>query len=85
MLSEMTKEKLLLTMKGCGGCAQVKEMLKDDLKSGKIRELTAESAEGKKVADMLKLEEVPECIEKGEDGSYKVCSLEAMLKNRSKA
>jgi hypothetical protein len=72
-------EKALLTSPSCGGCASIKRALKKKLDDGSLRDIPVSTEEGRKIAKELKLGHVPECIEIGDDGSYKTCSLEDLL------
>jgi hypothetical protein len=72
-------EKVLLTLDSCGGCQAVKRALKKKLDDGSLREVAALSEEGRKIGKALHLGQVPECIEIADDGSYKTCSIEALL------
>lgn len=76
--------KLLVTQDGCGGCKAVKRMLADSLASGEIEEVSVYSEKGKKIADELDLEEVPECVEEFEDGTFIKCDLEQLVKEKGK-
>jgi len=53
---------LLLTDKGCLGCATVKEMLREQLESGAAVEIDVESEEGKELCERFGIEEVPAVI-----------------------
>lgn len=74
-------KKMLITQKGCGGCAEVKDALKDEIASGQIEEVDAESERGEKIANELNLDMVPECVEEV-NGKYKKCSLDKLLKGK---
>jgi hypothetical protein len=71
-------KKLLVTQKGCPGCAQVKEMLSEPLHNGELQEVPIESSRGRVIAEELDLDEVPECVEE-ENGKFTKCNLDALI------
>lgn len=73
---------LLLTMKHCGGCAAVKQELADAIASGEVEEVAHNSEKGMQIAEELNLDEVPECIQENDDGSYSLCSLPDLLERK---
>ena len=77
----MMGKKMLVTQKGCGGCADVKAALKEEISRGDIEEVDAESAKGETIAEELNLDMVPECVEEV-NGKYKKCNLDKLLKGK---
>lgn len=75
---------LLLTMKNCGGCAAVKKELAEAIAMGEVEEVQHTSEKGRRIVEELDLDEVPECIEESEDGTFLRCSLEDLLERKGR-
>lgn len=73
-------KKILVFHPDCGACKPIKEALKERIASGEIGMLDASTEEGFKIAKDNGVTGVPECLEQNEDGTYKACSLEELLK-----
>lgn len=61
---EEPSEIILLTDEKCPSCIAVKEFLREEIESGKIKVVDMESEEGKELCDMLNVNEAPIIIVK---------------------
>lgn len=73
------EKKILLTMPGCGGCSQVKDMLADRNELDEWEEWSLEDPGVTAFADALNIRRTPACIRRVEPGKYVRCDLEAEL------
>jgi glutaredoxin len=69
----------LLTHPDCGYCAAVKEAMKDEIANGEIGIIDISTEEGYKIATEVGAESVPNCVEKDDNGKYKLCDLKKLV------
>lgn len=60
--------KYLLTSKACQHCAEAKQQLKNEIKSGEVKVVDINSSAGLKLIRDLDLKAIPKLIECAEDG-----------------
>lgn len=74
-MSEMNGKLLLFTSNHCPSCIAIKELIKEEIEDGTIREINIETENGMKEADKYKILSVPTAIFVKPDGSFKECEI----------
>jgi len=75
-------QKSLLIHPDCGHCIVIEEALKDKIASGEVGLIDASTSEGLEIAKQAGAKAVPECLEKDENGNYKLCNLAELVEGK---
>lgn len=78
-------QKSLLFHPDCGHCLVLKDALKEKIATGEIALIDASTKEGYEIAQRAGAKAVPECLEKDENGNYRVCNLADLMPKKEPA
>ncbi len=77
-------KKLLYVDPGCPACAEVKKILKPQIRAGEVELVRDGSKKAKEILGQVRVKYVPECIMETSPGKFARCSIDSLVKEAGK-